>query len=102
MLYSQAEFHQQELLPWYDYHLKRIENGVVNRPKVRFFVQEESIVRGATDWSPLDTTPSTFYLSSDKSGYVNSLNDESLVEIALSAKAARRAGHTPTLDRWLE
>lgn len=49
MLYSQAEFHQQELLPWYDYHLKGVENGVVNCLKVRFFLQGERILREATD-----------------------------------------------------
>ncbi len=79
MLFAQADFHRQELLPWYDHHLKGIENGVMDRPKVRFFVQGEGVTQDAPDWPPPDAVPSAFYLSGAKSGAVQSLNDGSLV-----------------------
>lgn len=80
-LFSENKFHQEELLPWYDYHLKGIENGVMNRPKVRFFVKNENKVLAATKFPPADAAPSTFYLSGEKSGFVASLNDGSLSEL---------------------
>jgi uncharacterized protein len=43
--YADVDFHRSELLQWYDYHLKGIQNGVMERPAVRFFVQGEG--RGA-------------------------------------------------------
>lgn len=43
--YADVDFHLSELLQWYDYHLKGIQNGVMERPAVRFFVQGEG--RGA-------------------------------------------------------
>lgn len=82
LLFSTEDFHRQELLPWYDHHLKGIENGVMGRPKVRFHVQGEEVVHEATDWPPPEATQATFYLSGDKSGHVKSLNDGALVEAA--------------------
>ena len=82
MLFFEEDFHRAELLPWYDHHLKGIDNGVMDRPKVRFFVQGEDETRNVPDWPPPDATPSTFYLSGARSGHVDSLNDGSLVEEA--------------------
>ena len=79
-LFSQADFHRSELLPWYDHHLKRIANAVMHRPNVRYFVQGQGEMRDAVDWPPPDATQSAFYLSGKKSGQVDSLNDGSLFE----------------------
>ena len=57
MRYTTAEFHREELLPWYDHHLKGVANGVMGRPAVRFFVQNEGVVREAADWPPPDAAP---------------------------------------------
>ncbi|MEH2279562.1 MAG: hypothetical protein V7K40_33510 [Nostoc sp.] len=57
-------------------------------------------MREATDWSPLDATPSTFYLSADKSGYVNSFNDGSLVEIAPSGEGGSTSWSYPD-PKWM-
>ena len=78
MRYSSAEFHRAELLPWYDHHLKGVANGVMDRPPVRFFVQNEGTTRAASAWPPPDASTTDFYLSGDKSGHVESLNDGSL------------------------
>ncbi len=82
LLFFEEKFHQEELLPWYDYHLKGIENGVMERPKVRFFVKNENKVAATTAFPPTDATPSTFYLSGERSSLVQSLNDGSLSESA--------------------
>jgi predicted acyl esterase len=100
MLFSQEEFHRKELLPWYDYHLKGIENGVMERPKVRFFVQGEDFVHSATSWPPSDVVEAAFYLSGQKSGQVNSLNDGSLVEISPKAEKGETSWSYPD-PKWM-
>ena len=79
-LFATAEFHEAELLPWYDHHLKGVANGVMDRPKVRFFVQGEGVVRESADWPPPDASITEFFLCGEKSGAVDSLNDGSLAE----------------------
>ena len=79
-LFADADFHREELLPWYDHHLKGVDNAVMDRPAVRFFVQGEDKVSEAADWPPPDATPAAFYLSGEKCGHIQSLNDGSLVE----------------------
>jgi predicted acyl esterase len=78
-LYFNEEFHRAELLPWYDHHLKGHDNGVMERPQVRFFVQGEGATLSAPDWPPPDATIAEFHLSGAKSGHEESLNDGSLV-----------------------
>jgi len=95
LLFSQPDFHRAELLPWYDHHLKEIDNAVMDRPNVRFFVQGEGAVGHAPDWPPPDATPSTFYLSGEKSGQVGSLNDGSLVEEPPSAAGGETSWSYP-------
>ncbi|MBC8082201.1 MAG: CocE/NonD family hydrolase [Hymenobacter sp.] len=80
LFFGEESFHAAEMLPWYDHHLKGIQNGVMERPAVRFFVKNEDRTATATTWPPPDATPSTFYLSGEKSGHVQSLNDGSLTE----------------------
>jgi uncharacterized protein len=90
LFFAEESFHAAELLPWYDYHLKGIQNGVMDRPAVRFYVNNEAKTATATTWPPEDATPATFYLSGEKSGFVESLNDGSLTETA----PATPDGHT--------
>lgn len=82
MYYFDEQFHRDELLPWYDHHLKGIENGVMKQPAARFYVDGEETYRSAETWPPPDARPTTFYLSSAHSGAVTSLNDGSLAETA--------------------
>ena len=60
LLFATAQFHLDEMLPWYDHHLKGIKNGVIERPNVRFFVNNEHVTLAATAWPPPDAKPSTF------------------------------------------
>lgn len=80
LLFADRDFHEREMLPWYDHHLKGVDNGVMERPVVRFFVKGENKYTEATQWPPSDAEPSTFYLDAEKSGHVTSLNDGSLKE----------------------
>ncbi|MEV0276948.1 CocE/NonD family hydrolase [Streptomyces sp. NPDC050610] len=72
------DFHRTELLPWYDRHLKGVDNGVMDRPAVRYYVNNEDTYRSAAAWPPPDAQTTAFYLSGDHSGTVTSLNDGSL------------------------
>lgn len=85
MPFFDEEFHREELLPWYDHHLKGADNGVMERPAVRFFVKNEGVTLSAATWPPADVAVAEFHLSSEKSGTKRSLNDGSLVEAAPEA-----------------
>ena len=97
-VFSDEKLHREELLPWYDFHLKGIENGVMERPKVRFFVKNENKTASATAFPPPDATPSTFYLSGEKSGFIQSLNDGSLSETSLENESGETAWSYPDAE----
>lgn len=79
-IYASEEFHERELLPWYDHHLKGIDNGVMDGPDVRLQVNRGGGVRTAPEWPPPQARPATFHLDPARSGAVASLNDGSLTE----------------------
>jgi len=78
MYFFDEDFHRTELLPWYDHHLKGVDNGVMDKPAARFFVNGEGAYRDAPSWPPPDVSETTFYLTGGKSGAVTFLNDGSL------------------------
>jgi uncharacterized protein len=81
-LFGTAEFYKDELLPWYDHHLKGVANGVMDRPNVRFFVQGEGVVHEATDWPPAGRLHCRVFPWWQEERIVNSLNDGSLAQSA--------------------
>ena len=85
LLYFEDAFHRAELLPWYDHHLKGIDNGVMDRPKVRFVTRGEETEHSAADWPPPDVVVAELFLSGAKSGHETSLNDGSLTGAPSSA-----------------
>ncbi len=93
LYFFDEDFHRRELLPWYDHHLKGVDNGVMDQPPVRFFVNGEGAYAAATDWPPPDAQPTTLYLSGERSGVTTSLNDGSLT-------AVQPAGNTPDRTSW--
>lgn len=62
-------------LPWFDYWLKGIDNGILDEPRVRFFTMGANQWQTTSDWPPPDAHPLTLYLSGGKSGSARSLND---------------------------
>ncbi|HEX7784411.1 MAG TPA: CocE/NonD family hydrolase [Sphingobium sp.] len=82
MLFAQEGFHRDHLLPWYDHHLKGVDNGVMDLPPVRFFVQGEEALHSAESWPPEDAAIAEFFLAGTKANASTSLNDGTLAESA--------------------
>jgi hypothetical protein len=53
-----------EIIRWYDYWLKGIDNGILEEPPVKYWVMGENKFRTATDWPLPDTEWTKFYLHS--------------------------------------
>jgi predicted acyl esterase len=98
--FSDADFHRRELLPWYDHHLKGVENGVMSRPPVRVFVQGEGAYTEASHWPPPDAVPATFFLSGERSGHESSLNDGSLTETPSDSADGQTSWSYPD-SKWM-
>ena len=77
-LFDQIEFHEKELLPFYDLHLKGKNNGFMDSEPVRLFVRGANAWRAEEQWPPRHATPLAFYLRKGPSGSVTSLNDGAL------------------------
>ncbi len=78
--FDDPEFHRAQLLPWYDHHLKGIDNGVMDAPRVRFDLVGSGARRVADTWPPPQAIERTFHLGAGDSALVGSLNDGSLLE----------------------
>jgi uncharacterized protein len=100
MRFFKEDFHRAELLPWYDHHLKGVANGVMDRPKVRFYVQGEQEVRESSDWPPPDVSVAELFLSGEKSGHEDSLNDGSLVLMSLGDSGGATSWSYPD-PQWM-
>jgi uncharacterized protein len=79
-LFDQIDFHQKELLPFYDHHLKGIDNGVMEEAPVRLFVRGTEAYRDEPEWPLERATYVPYYLRQGPSGSVISLNDGGLSE----------------------
>jgi len=79
VLFDDPVFHRAELLPWYDHHLKGLDNGVMDRPAVRYWKKNAGVMEGGPVWPPADMRPEAVYLSGARSDLVQSLNDGTLV-----------------------
>jgi predicted acyl esterase len=77
-LFDTIEFHEKELLPFYDHFLKGIDNGFMDGPPVKLFVRGDNSYRDETAWPPPAAEMVPYYLRAEHSGSVTSLNDGSL------------------------
>jgi predicted acyl esterase len=76
--FDQVEFHERELLPFYDLHLKGANNGFMAGAPVRLFVRGIDQWRAEEEW-PLERAKYVpYYLRKGPSGSVTSLNDGAL------------------------
>lgn len=55
--------YQEELLAWYDYHLKGIDTGIEEQPPVRYWLQGADRWRTAANWPIPGATKQRFYLT---------------------------------------
>jgi uncharacterized protein len=77
-LFDQVEFHEKELLPFYDAHLKGIDNGFMHGAPVRLFIRGADVWREEPEW-PLERAKYvSYYLRKGPSGSLTSLNDGGL------------------------
>ena len=51
-MFDQIEFHEKELLPFYDLHLKGKNNGFMEAEPVRLFVRGANVWRAEEQWPP--------------------------------------------------
>lgn len=76
--FDQPDFHERFFLPFYDQHLKGVDNGVMEQPPVEIFVRGKNEYRAEPAW-PLERAEYvSYYLSNENSGSVISLNDGTL------------------------
>src|SRR5271155_805566 len=77
-MFDQIEFHEKELLPFYDLHLKGKNNGFMESERVKLFVRGANAWRAEEAWPPRRARSVAFYLRKGPSGSVTSLNDGGL------------------------
>lgn len=68
------------ILRWFDFHLKGVENGIMEEPPVHIFVMGRNQWRSATDWPLPETQFTKFYLHSG--GKANSTSGDGLLSRA--------------------
>ncbi len=66
-------------LRWFDYHLKGIDNGIMNEPPVRIYVMGENRWRDEQEFPLKRQVDTSYYLRRGPSGSVDSLNDGALL-----------------------
>lgn len=67
-----------EMLRWYDFWLNGAASGVLDEPRVRYFLMAANEWRTADTWPPGNTHNQRWYLHETKSGSAQSINDGSL------------------------
>jgi hypothetical protein len=82
------------VLRWFDYHLKGIDNRVLNDPPVHVFVMGRNEWRAAQDWPLPDTQFTKFYLHS-QGGANSSAGDGTLTTQPPKAEAPDRYTYIP-------
>jgi predicted acyl esterase len=60
--------YQEELVAWYDWQLKGIDNGYADLPRVRYWLQGAERWKSASDWPVPGTRAETLYLSAGEAG----------------------------------
>lgn len=64
-----------EMYRWYDYWLNNTATGVLDEPRVRYFLMGANEWRTADTWPPPDVESQRWFLHEGKSGSADSLND---------------------------
>jgi putative CocE/NonD family hydrolase len=95
--YDQVEFHEKELLPFYDLHLKGKNNGFMDSAPARLYVRGANIWREEDEWPLPRARYVPYYLSKGPSGSVTSLNDGGL---GPEPPAADEGGTSYTYPDW--
>lgn len=76
--FSNEQFHETYLRPFYDLYLKGERTSYVEEPRVRYFMTGADEFRSAEDWPPRNVTHRKLFLKAGPTGTVSSLNDGAL------------------------
>jgi len=76
--FDTIEFHEKEMLPFYEHHLKGVDNGAMDGAPVRIFVRGTGQLREESEWPLPRANYEPFYLRKGPSGSLTSLNDGGL------------------------
>ena len=96
-MFDQVDFHEKELLPFYDLHLKGKNNGFMDGAPVKIFVRGANEWRAEEEWPPRRATYTPYYLRKGPSGSVTSLNDGGL---SAEPPPANEASTSYTYPDW--
>jgi hypothetical protein len=96
-MFDEIEFHENELLPFYDLHLKGKNNGFMDGAPVKIFVRGINEWRTEEEWPPKRATYTPYYLRKGPSGSVTSLNDGGL---SAEPPPANEASTSYTYPDW--
>jgi hypothetical protein len=77
-LFDKVEYHEKELLPFYDRHLKGARNDVMDGAPVRLYVRGLEAYRDEAEWPLARARYESYYLNGERSGSLTSLNDGGL------------------------
>jgi len=75
------EFRLAEMLRWYDYWLKGIDNGIMNEPPIHYYTMgasKEEAWRTSIQWPLLGESRVSYLISEGPSGSFSSVNDGKL------------------------
>jgi putative CocE/NonD family hydrolase len=78
-LFDTIEFHEKELLPFYDRYLKGIDNDFMDGAPVKLFVRGDNAFREEPAWPLANAKVVPYYLHPGPANSVTSLNDGALV-----------------------
>jgi uncharacterized protein len=95
--YDQVAFHEQELLPFYDLHLKGKNNGFMDGTPARLYVRGANVWREEDEWPLRRARYVPYYLRKGPSGSVTSLNDGGL---GTQPPAADEGGTSYSYPDW--
>jgi predicted acyl esterase len=77
-LFDKIEYHETELLPFYDHYLKGAKNGAMDGAPVKLYVRGLEAYRDEAEWPLKRAKVVPYYLSGEKSGSLTSMNDGGL------------------------
>jgi predicted acyl esterase len=100
-LFDTIEFHETELLPFYDHYLKGYANGYPERPAVRLFVRGDELLREEKEWPLARAEYTAFYFRAGPSGSLTSINDGRLATEAPEEEASASSYAYPDPE-WVQ
>jgi uncharacterized protein len=77
-MFDEIDYHETELLPFYDHYLKGRKNGYPDRAPVRLYIRGDEAYREEKEWPLKRARITPFHLSKTTSGSLTSLNDGGL------------------------